>query len=124
MAEENNRENNNSTKDIMHKGLFGRAIGNGWWKFKFFSRIPKNYVLIKRNKFSKSSTELIVEESNRFINPFLYDVKLASKMKTFDDYKPRNFQAADGAEVNMDNVVFYKVVDWNKFYTVAENPKK
>lgn len=124
MADENNRENNNSTNDIMHKGLFGRAIGNGWWKFKFFSRIPQNYVLIKRNKFAKSKTKLIIEESNRFINPFLYDVKLVSKKERFADYKPRNFQAFGGAEVNMDNIVQYKIVDWNKFYTEVEDPEK
>lgn len=124
MAEENSRENSNSTKDIMHKGLFGRAIGGGWWKFKFYSRIPQNYVLIKRNKFAKSKTKLIIEESNRFINPFLYDVKLVSKKERFADYKPRNFQAFGGAEVNMDNIVQYKIVDWNKFYTEVEDPEK
>ena len=124
MAEENSRENINSTKDIMHKGLFGRAIGNGWWKFKFFSRIPQNYVLIKRNKFSKSKTKLKVEESNHFINPFLYEVKLVSKKERIADYKPRKFQAFGGAEVNMDNVVQYKIVNWNKFYAKSEEPEK
>lgn len=81
---------------------------------KFFTRIPKNCSLIKRNRFLGKSVKL--KSGNFWIsNPLLTEVKLVSHAIRNFDYPAQTFEDIDGQDVVADIAITVKIVDPIKY---------
>ena len=94
------------------KGLFGK-LKNGYYRYKFFRRIEKDYVLITRNIFNGKRVN-IKEGGFAFLFPWT-ETKAVSIREKDIDYKPDVFEDVKGMDLLLDNVITVKITDPLKY---------
>ena len=94
------------------KGLFGK-LKNGYYRYKFFRRIEKDYVLITRNIFNGKKVS-IKEGGFAFLFPWT-ETKAVSIREKDIDYKPDVFEDVKGMDLLLDNVITVKITDPLKY---------
>ena len=94
------------------KGLFGK-LKNGYYRYKFFRRIEKDYVLITRNIFNGKKVS-IKEGGFAFLFPWTETKAVSIKEKDID-YKPDVFEDVKGMDLLLDNVITVKITDPLKY---------
>lgn len=94
------------------KGLFGK-LKNGYYRYKFFRRIEKDYVLVTRNIFNGKRVN-IKEGGFAFLFPWT-ETKAVSIREKDIDYKPDVFEDVKGMDLLLDNVITVKITDPLKY---------
>ena len=94
------------------KGLFGK-LKNGYYRYKFFRRIEKDYVLITRNIFNGKKVS-IKEGGFAFLFPWT-ETKAVSIREKDIDYKPDVFEDVKGMDLLLDNVITVRITDPLKY---------
>ena len=94
------------------KGLFGK-LKNGYYRYKFFRRIEKDYVLVTRNIFNGKRVN-IKEGGFAFLFPWTETKAVSIKEKDID-YKPDVFEDVKGMDLLLDNVITVKITDPLKY---------
>ena len=89
-------------------GLFGKKV-NGYWRYKFYRRINKNYVLIKRSIFNGKKMK-IVSGGYAFLSPFTETKSINVAQKDID-YVPEKVEDRNGLDLVVDNVLTTKITN-------------